>query len=135
MVHTIVVSNGFEHLEKLLQKSLRYKHHLLNHKETLRRVVIPKSLRIRKDPALEPVGDDFAIKWNKILYNAEKNMVELLLFGSSNVEECGKNCLNLEEIKRNLSSAETSNFCKGRNIPPDICANTVFFSAQDIEEL
>ena len=31
-----------------------------------------KGLRIRKDPAFEPVSDDFQIKWNEILYNARK---------------------------------------------------------------
>ena len=106
LVHTVVVSDGFKHLKKLLQKSLRYKHHHLNHRESLHCVVIRKSLQIRKDPALELVSDDFAIKCNKILYNAEKNMAKLLPFGSSNVDEgYGKSCPNLEAVKRNLLSA------------------------------
>ena len=79
-VHSMVFSDGLEHLDKLLQKSLRYKHHQLNYEESLRRGV-----RIRKDPAFEPISDDFQIKWNEILYNAEKNLVELLLYESSKV--------------------------------------------------
>ena len=67
----MVFSDRLEHLGKLLQKSLRYKHHQLNYEESLR--------LIRKDPAFEPISDYFQIKWNEILYNAEKNLVELLL--------------------------------------------------------
>ena len=84
-VHSMVFSDGLEHLDKLLQKSLRYKHHQLNYEESLRRGVIPKGLRIRKDPAFEPISDDFQIKWNEILYNVENNLVELLLYESSKV--------------------------------------------------
>ena len=47
--------------------------------------MIPKGLRIRKDPAFESISDGFQIKWNDILYNAEKNLVELLLYESSKV--------------------------------------------------
>ena len=84
-VHSIVFSNGVEHLDKLLQISLRYKHHQLNYEESLRRGVVPKGLQIRKDPAFEQISDDFQIKWNEIPYNAEKNLVELLLYESSKV--------------------------------------------------
>ena len=84
-VHSMVFSDGLEHLDKLLQKSLRYKHHQLNYEESLRRGVILKGLRIRKGPAFEPINDDFQIKSNEILYNAKKNLVELLLYESSNV--------------------------------------------------
>ena len=58
----MVFSDGLEHPDKLLQKSLRYKHHRINYEESLRRVVIPKGLRIRKDRAFEAVSDDFQIK-------------------------------------------------------------------------
>ena len=67
----MVFSHGLEHLDKLLQKSLRYKLHQLNYEETLPRGVIPKGLRIRKDPACEPISDDFQIKWNEVLHNTE----------------------------------------------------------------
>ena len=76
-VHSMVFSDGLlEHLYKLLQKSLRYKHHQLNYEESLQRGVIAKGLRIRKDPAFEPISDDFQIKWNEILHNAEKNLAQ-----------------------------------------------------------
>ena len=68
-----------EHLDKMLLKSLRYKHHQLNYEKNLCRDVIPKGFRIRKDPSFQPVSDDFRIKWSKVIYNAEKNLVELLL--------------------------------------------------------
>ena len=84
-VQSMVFSDGLEHLDKLLHKSLRYKHHQLNYEESLRHGVMPKGLRIWKDPAFEPISDDFQIKWNKILYNAKKNLVKLLLYESSKV--------------------------------------------------
>ena len=79
-VHSMVFSDGLEHLDKLLRKSLRYKHRELNYQESLRRGVIPKGLRIIKDSAFKPISSDFQIKWNEILCNAEKNLVELLLY-------------------------------------------------------
>ena len=86
----MVFSNGLEHLDRLLQKSLRYKHHYLNYQESLRRGLTPKGFRIRKYPAFEPVSDDAQIKWNEILYNAEKNLVELLLYESSMLQQSWK---------------------------------------------
>ena len=47
--------------------------------------MILKGLRIRKDPVFEPISNDFQIKWNEILYNAEKNLAKLLLYESSKV--------------------------------------------------
>ena len=49
-VHSMAFRDGLEHLDKLLQSSLRYKHHQLNYEESLGRRVIPKNLQIRKDP-------------------------------------------------------------------------------------
>ena len=77
LVYIMVFSDGLEHRDKLLRKFLRYKHHQLNYEDSLRRGTIPKRLRIRKD-----LSDDFQIEWNKMLYNAEKNLVELLLYES-----------------------------------------------------
>ena len=36
-------------------------------------------------PAFHPISADFFIKWKEILYNAEKNLVDLLLYESSKV--------------------------------------------------
>ena len=72
-------------MDKLLQKFLRYKHHQLNYEESLHCGVIPNGLKIRKDLAFDLISDDFQIKSNEILYNVEKNLVELLLCESSNI--------------------------------------------------
>ena len=77
LVHSMVFSDGLEGLDKLLQKI--FKHHQLNYEESLRHGVIPKGLRIRKNPAFEPISDYIQIKWDEILYNVENNLVELLL--------------------------------------------------------
>ena len=42
-------------------------------------------MKIKKSPAITPVSKDFNIKWNEVLYNAEKNLVKLLLYESSKV--------------------------------------------------
>ena len=42
-------------------------------------------MKIKKSPAITPVSEDFNTKWNEVLYNAEKNLVELLLYESSKV--------------------------------------------------
>ena len=36
-------------------------------------------------PAFHPLSEDFFIKWEEILYNAEKILVQLLLYESSKV--------------------------------------------------
>ena len=47
--------------------------------------IIPAGLKIKKKPAFQPVPEDFEIKWNSILYNAERNIVELLLYEAEKV--------------------------------------------------
>ena len=40
---------------------------------------------MKKVPAFHPISEDFFIKWKEILYNAEKNLVDLLLYELSKV--------------------------------------------------
>ena len=47
--------------------------------------IIPSRLKIKKKPAFQPVSEDFEAKWNSTLYNAERNIVELLLFEAEKV--------------------------------------------------
>ena len=77
-----VLYDGEQHLERLLQKSLRYQHHQKNCEKSLETGIIPKGLKIKKVPAFHPVSKNFFIKWEQILYNAEKNLVGLLLYES-----------------------------------------------------
>ena len=74
-----------QHLESLLQKSLRYQHHQKNYEKSLETGIIPKGLKVKKVLAFQPASEDFFIKWEAILYNAEKNLVELSLYESSKV--------------------------------------------------
>ena len=46
-----------------------------------------KGTKNKKVPAFQPVSEYFFIKWEQILYNAEKNLVELLLYESSKVRD------------------------------------------------
>ena len=76
----MVLEDGKEHLDYLLQKSFCYEHHLKNYEESLKTGLIPNGWRIKKSAAITPVMEDFHRKWQQILYDAEKNLVELLLY-------------------------------------------------------
>ena len=47
--------------------------------------VTPTGLKLRKGPAFLPVTDGFQQKWDAILLNAERNLVELLLVEAASV--------------------------------------------------
>ena len=68
------------HLDPLVQKSLRYKHHKRNYIQSLEEGIITSDLKIKKKPAFQSVFEHFEAKYNSILYDAEKNIVELLLY-------------------------------------------------------
>ena len=74
-------------LDHLLEKSIRYKHHYENYKESLELDLIPAGLKIKKLPALTPVTPNFYSEWNEVLHKAEKELVNLLLIESSKVAE------------------------------------------------
>ena len=79
IIQGIVIENdGLSHLDLLLQKTLRYKHHK-EHR------IIPSGLKINEKPAFIPVSNDFTEKWNNILRSAEEKLVILLLAESDNV--------------------------------------------------
>ena len=78
-----LMNDGTQHLERLLNKTMRYQHHRQNYEEIMRTGIIPKDLRIKK--AFHLSVKIFCIKWDEILYNAEKSLIELLLYESSKV--------------------------------------------------
>ena len=81
----VLQGETLSHLDVLVQKSLRYKHHKLNYIRSLEEGIIPSGLKIKKNPAFQPVSENFKVKWNSILYNAERNIVELLLYEAEKV--------------------------------------------------
>ena len=81
----MIFKDGTKHLDYLLQKSFCYEHHVKNYEESLKTGLIPKGLRIKKSAAITPVTEDFHRKWQQILYDAEKNLIELLLYRSSQI--------------------------------------------------
>ena len=85
LVKGMVLEDGKEYLDYLLQKSFCYEHHLKNYEESLKTGLIPNGLRIKKSAAITPVTEDFHRKWLQILYDAEKNLVELLMYEASQV--------------------------------------------------
>ena len=85
LVNRMVLKDGTEHLDYLLQESFCYEHHLKNYEESLKTGLIPNGLCIKKSAAITPITEDFHQKWQQILFDAEKNLVELLLYESSKV--------------------------------------------------
>ena len=84
LVKGTVLKDGTEHLDYLLQKSFRFEH-VKNYEESLKTGLIPNGLRMKKSAAITPVTENFHWKWQQVLYDAEKNLVELLLYEASQV--------------------------------------------------
>ena len=80
LVEGMVLTDGTEYLDYLLQKNYRYEHDLQNYQTSLKTGLIPNGLKIKKSPAITPVSENSNAKWNEVLYNAEKSLVELLLY-------------------------------------------------------
>ena len=81
LVNGMVLQDGaLLHLDNLVQKSIRYRYHKENYVKSLNESIVPTGLKIKKRPALLPVSEDFERKWNSILYDAEKNIIKLLLY-------------------------------------------------------
>ena len=118
--NVLLLANGMvrpgetlSHLDLLLQKSLRFNHHKLNYIQSLGEGVIPSGMKIKKKPAFQPVSEDAEVKLNSILCNAERNVVELLLYEAENViakiqveiqEEVNEK--NSEKFERNYAELE-----------------------------
>ena len=79
--HTGSLSN----INLLAQKSLRYKYHKENYIESLEEGITPVGLKIKNKLAFQPVSEDFEFKWNSIIFNAERSIVQLLLYESEKV--------------------------------------------------
>ena len=77
--------DGNTYLDLLFQKALRDEHHQENFKKIISNDVTSFELRIKKTPAIETVNEDCHIKWHGISKNAEKQLIELLLFESETV--------------------------------------------------
>ena len=55
VVEGMVLTDGTEYLDYLLQKNYRYEHHLQNYQTSLKTGLIPNGLKIKKSPAITPV--------------------------------------------------------------------------------
>ena len=79
----MVSFDGNSHLA--FQKALLYSRHRENCKKSLQNGVIPPGLLIKKQPAFITTTEDFYIKLDSILYDAQRRLVELLLVESEKV--------------------------------------------------
>ena len=85
LVDGMVLQDGtISQLDLLIQKSMRYKHKE-NYIKSLEEGITPSGLQIKRKPAFLPVSKDFESKWNAILYEAEKNIIKLLMYESDQV--------------------------------------------------
>ena len=96
------------HLDLLVQKSLRYKHHKLNYIQSLEEGIIPSGLKIKKKLAFQQMSEDFEAKWKSILYNAERNIVELLLYKAEKVIATIQVEIKAEVNEKNLEKLSES---------------------------
>ena len=48
-------------------------------------MITPVGLKIKKKPAFQPVSENFEFKWNSITFDAERTIVQLLVYESENV--------------------------------------------------
>ena len=91
------------HLDLLVQKSLRYKHHKLNYIQSLEEGIIPSGLKIKKKLAFQQMSE-----WKSILYNAERNIVELLLYKAEKVIATIQVEIQAEVNEKNLEKLSES---------------------------
>ena len=75
------------HIHLLVQKSRCYKHHKQNYIKSPEEEITPVDLKIKTKLAFQPVLEDFEFKWNSIIFNAERSIVQLLLYESEKVIE------------------------------------------------
>ena len=85
VIKGMVLNDGLSHLDHLFQKSLCYHHHKENYKISLKEEIIQTGLKIKKEPGFVPVMEQFNKKWNSVLFDAERSLVELLLTELGNV--------------------------------------------------
>ena len=81
----VIQDGGMSLLDRLLQKSLRYKHHREHYIQSFEEKVIPLGLKINNKPAFAPISEDFMINWKNMLQRAEYSLVQLLFTESQKV--------------------------------------------------
>ena len=77
---TVLFDGLTTHHDILLQK-----HHHHNYEESVTSGLIPPGFHLQKSPAFMSLTEDFNLKWDQVLYDAEKNHVKLLLHESQEV--------------------------------------------------
>ena len=79
VVYGMVLLDGLTlHLDHLLQKSLRYKHHKENYIRSLNEGIVPVVLHLNKKPAFVPVLENFKKNYlilRKIISFWKRNMI------------------------------------------------------------
>ena len=110
-VDGMVLQDGkLSHLELLIQKPMRYKHHKGNYIKSLEEGITPLGLQIKKNPAFLPVSKNFVSKWNAILNEAENNIIKLFMYESAQVTA------KIEvEIQEELKEEDPNRFRKKTN--------------------
>ena len=78
MANRIIFRDSWQDLNYLFQKIIHYQHHHDNYQENLDKNKISFGLRSKKQPAIKPTSNNFYTKWNSVLYDTEKKLVEML---------------------------------------------------------
>ena len=65
--------------DRIYEQMLRYKHHHENYKNNLLNNITPNGWQLKKKAQIETLLEDFSVKWTNVLYEAERELLQLLL--------------------------------------------------------
>ena len=84
--------------------------HAENYKRNITEGKSPYGLQINKQPSIQTISLDFLVKWNSVLGNAERQLIELLLTEAKVVSKAVE-----EKFERKLRKMFPKNFIAARN--------------------
>ena len=91
-------------------KKIRYDHHAGNYKRSIIEGKSHYGLQINKKPGIQTISLDFFEKWNSVLRNAERQLVELFLTEAKILSKAV-----VDKFERKLREMFPENFRAARN--------------------
>ena len=70
---------SYQTTDRIYQRMLRYEHHQENYRNSLLNNITPYGLQLKKKAQIETISENFSEKWQNVLYDAERKLVQLLL--------------------------------------------------------
>ena len=82
---------NIQDLSNLYKKKIWYNYHIANYKYTIIDVKSTYGLQIHKKTGIQAISLDFLEKWNSVVRNTEKQLIELLLTEAKIVYKSAEN--------------------------------------------